>query len=276
MDIEVLLARELGTAGWDIRKPPAGLSKASFIAVHEEQQVFVKLDANIPYLRRLGELEVTPRVIASGEESAVPFVIQELARGTHPPVPWFAESITELGRLIRRYHEDELLCRALRADGRISTPADQIAQFEECLRAAPDPSNGIARRLIETLAESQIDIRDQALVPIHPDPNRNNLLVADERIVLVDWDDIVLSDRLRDVGLISYWYLPEKLWPRFFEETGIEFGPDTLARLYWWAAARSLAIYFWFSSRMRVEEANSFLDDAEAAIARKPNPHAGY
>ncbi len=40
------------------------------------------------------------------------------------------------------------------------------------------------------------------LVPVHPDPNTKNILLTSDSLLMVDWDDIQLSDPMRDAGLL--------------------------------------------------------------------------
>lgn len=43
-----------------------------------------------------------------------------------------------------------------------------------------------------------------SLVPVHPDPNTKNILLFDDKMVMVDWDEIHLSDPMRAIGLL-FW-----------------------------------------------------------------------
>ncbi len=271
------MERNLGLTGWEIRKPMAGLSKETFIAKHGQSEVFVKLDAPVPYLKRLSELEITPKLLASGEENTVSYAIQELASGTHPTPVWFRNSLSELAMLINRYHDDKILEQLLKVDGRLSTAEGQINSLEKESDKLLDPSmRNACRALIDKLKGQTAKIRTLTLAPVHPDPNTKNWLVGESSIRLIDWDDIVLSDPVRDVGLICYWYLPQDLWLNLLEKVGIEYNDSSLERLYWWVTARSLAICLWFSSRNQEHEALGYLEDAQAAIAQRGNPHPSY
>ena len=51
------------------------------------------------------------------------------------------------------------------------------------------------------------------LVATHGDPNPQNLLVSRFGITLIDWDGAALSDPLRDVGPLLWWFIPPTRWP---------------------------------------------------------------
>ena len=66
-------------------------------------------------------------------------------------------------------------------------------------------------------------------VPVYIDPNTRNLLLTDERLLLIDWDGILLSDPMRDVGLLLWWYVSQHHWPDFFQGYGSAMDDQGLA-----------------------------------------------
>ncbi len=109
---------------------------------------------------------------------------------------------------------------------------------------------------------------------IHADPNQNNIIVTDANIYMVDWDNILLSDPLRDIGLILWWYLKKEHWLKAFKRFGLADNQETYHRLYWWVAARSLTISLWFLiNKNSVKESLSYLEDFYFAVDKKENPH---
>ncbi len=273
-DIQRLLETQLNRTGWQLAKPPAGSAKVSFIARSGENQVFVKLGATARYLRRLAELGITPPVIADGVHHGVPFVFQECAPGTCPNTAWFGGHLSELAEMIRRYHEDETLAQLLKNDCLIVTAQDRLTQLGTDLAQLPESqAQRDALGIFEQLKNQVIFVAPSELVPVHADPNRKNCLVNDSKMQIVDWDDIILSDPLCDVGLICFWYLSANRWPEFFDKLGIDYTENVVNRLYWWPGNRSLEVYVWHRQRAHELEALRYLEDSQAAIIRKHNPH---
>ncbi|MPZ13480.1 MAG: phosphotransferase [Chloroflexi bacterium] len=71
------------------------------------------------------------------------------------------------------------------------------------------------------------------LVPTHGDPSYTNFLVIDIRTFLVDWDDLMLADPLRDIGPLLWWYVLPVKWNAFFLAYGLEPTERVIHRLFW-------------------------------------------
>ena len=112
-------------------------------------------------------------------------------------------------------------------------------------------------------------LRPAPLVPVHPDPSPANFLVGGQRLIMVDWDDILLSDPLRDLGLVAWWYLPQEAWASFFARYG---RPVERHAIFWWVARRSLEVALWFDARRARRPARAFLDDFYRAVQQQGNP----
>jgi thiamine kinase-like enzyme len=277
MKPEHLLESCLGLTGWEIRKPPAGLSKISFVARSADKMVFLKLDVSSAYLHRLSELGITPRILASGMDEGTPFIIQEYFPGHHPTALWFCNHLADVAGLMNKYHRDETLARLLKDDHRVSTASSQVAKLDEEFRHLADSDEKTVAITVFEQLKKQFDqpVADE-LTPVHTDPNQKNFLVDGPMIQMIDWDDVVLSDPRRDSALICYWYLPENQWPEFLERLGIGYSEEANNWLYWWVGIRSLEIFLWFGAKGQNQEMPDFLEDAKAAAERRPNPHAHF
>jgi hypothetical protein len=77
-DVRSILQKHFHTADWLISKPKDGQQKACFVAQRGPAQVFIKLDAPVAALHRLGEIEVAPRVLASGTLDGISYVVHEV------------------------------------------------------------------------------------------------------------------------------------------------------------------------------------------------------
>jgi|GEM_PF-610058 len=280
-DVERLLQSALPGGPWVIRKPNAGMAKESYVASRGEQRVFVKLDMSPRGLQRLAEIGVTPALLGSGEYHGRPYVLQEHIAGTNPDWQWFSGHLVDLARVIKRYQVDEELSSVLTPSVPLTYHQhvlQDLANLEAGLRAAVTPAllNPLVQQAFQELARQASQLPVAPLVPTHNDPNKKNWLLAGDRIYIVDWDDVVLSDPLRDVGLLLWWYVPETSWAEFFTAYGQPLDESTLQRLYWWSARASLRIALWFDRKPDPAMATEFATDFLAVLHRRPNPHAPF
>lgn len=73
--------------------------------------------------------------------------------------------------------------------------------------------------IFSVFASQSTHLQPAPLVPTHPDPSPVNLLVTENSLILIDWDDVSLSDPLRDIGVMLWWYLPRSACKRFSTHT---------------------------------------------------------
>ncbi len=274
-----ILQRHFQASKWRITKPADGQQKASFIARHDKQRVFIKLDAPLAALQRLGEIGVAPRVLASGVIDNNSYIVQEYIVGAYPDWRWFAEHLPLLARFIKRFHTDQPLTSLLAAS---STPhfaehiARDLALLEQQIRSydATELHTLEVESAFDRLKSWSKRLQPAILVPIHPDPNTTNILVSNESLVMVDWDDMQLSDPMRDVGLLLWWYVSQHHWEEFFKEYGLEMDNALIERIFWWAARTSFAVALWHIEHGY--DCQSFLKDFLAAVDGQSNPHAVF
>ena len=210
-------------------------------------------------------------------------MLQDYVSGVHPGWRWFADHLPVLAQVARRYHRDRHLQRLLVAstapmylayDEHLSV---ELAVLESRLSAAlADTSRTMTAP--DTLLCIFADLKSQAeqlhavpLTPVHPDPNGANIFLFDETVMLVDWDDMLLSDPLRDISQWLGWYVPYERWPTFFDAYGLPAEDVLLARVYWWSARASFANVLWHLERGYAYDV--FLKDAHAALRRDIRPH---
>lgn len=228
----------------------------------------------MPVLRRLAELGIIPPLIASGEFDGLPFTIQEFVDVPYPEQPWFNAHLDDLASLIRTYQHDPSL-NALLAERKFTYLAEDLAWVEPCYRTLIDtygdhaPLHTAYRRLLDQLPE----VSGVPPVCTHGDLSRKNLLPARDRIYLVDWDEVSLSDPMRDIGPLLWWYVPPERWSEFFRAYQHPLGDGVVERAYWWTARTSLEITHGLLERGYWTRATDFVIDFLAAVDRKENPY---
>ncbi|MGI8854410.1 MAG: phosphotransferase [Thermomicrobiales bacterium] len=274
-----ILDGEFQEACWDITRPSAGNNDA-FIATHGDRRVFLKFDVDGAALDRLAELHVAPALLGSGIVNNRSYIIQEYLEGSSPDREWFRRHIPELAQFIRRYHADAELTRLLMPLNPIPY-ADHIREKVEELaagmqRAQTTPLHtSQAADAFRQFARQAARLPPAALVPTHADPNNTNFLLVRDRFYLIDWDDISLSDPLRDTGLLVWWYVPRAQWSAFFAAYGMAMDDALIQKIYWWSAYASLSVAQWFDAHTQdAARIGAFLLDYYAALNRQENPHA--
>ena len=278
-DISSILRKHFNVADWTITKPEDGQQKACFVARCSTEKVFIKLDVPVAALQRLGEIGVAPRVIASGTIDGISYVAQEYIAGSYPDWRWFAAQLPALAAFIKRYHSDQPLASLL-AENAPTDYAEHImldlARLEKqftSLQSGELHAPAIVSAFEKLKAWSK-QLQAVALVPVHPDPNTANIMLSNESIVMVDWDDMQLSDPMRDIGLLLWWYVAQRQWYEFFDEYGLTMDDALVERIYWWAARTSFAVALWHVEHRY--DCGAFLQDFLAAVNMESNPHAVF
>lgn len=276
-EIKNLLQSNIGGENWKITKPDRGLSKETYIVKNDKKTYFLKFDINIPPLLRVSELGLTPKIVNYGKLHNENFVVQEYIEGVHPDRKWFSKNINILADFIKSYHGDKKLAELLPFNRNFNSQKhlnDDISNLRESIKKA---NNEIYKSTIFIKEFNDFVRQGKKLeivkpVPIHADPNFNNFLLVNGKLYFVDWDNVMLSDPLRDIGLILWWYLPKTKWNDFFTRYGIKNNKNTLDRLFWWVSARSLAVSLWFLlQKDDLKEAKKYLKDFYTALNRKYN-----
>lgn len=274
--IKRILQAHFGSTTWDVARTKDGQQNAGYRAYNGSMEVFVKFTDTVAALQRLGELAVAPRMLASGIDQGRAYVVQEYITGTYPDWHWFTSHMLVLASCIQRYHRDQPLIALLAQSATTYQEhiALDLAQLEAQFAALH--AEGLHTSAITTAFE---ELKNQAqrlqpveLVPVHIDPNTYNMLVTDKRLLFVDWDGILLSDPMRDAGLLLWWYVPQHSWPAFFQHYGSPMDDASVERIFWWAARTSFAIALWHVEHGY--EWTDFCQDFLAALAKKSNPHA--
>ena len=275
--IENLLQKHFHGNNWTITPTVEGQHKKSYLAQCAELKVFIKSGVPVVPLQRLSQLQVAPEIIGSGSIEGEPYVIQRYLAGAHPDRDWLTHRLPLLAQLIKRYHMDQQLTASL-TEQTASTYEDHLQSGVEQLEKRLD---ALDREVLHTsrIAGALYTLQLQAqnfqavkLVPVHPDPNTKNMLIVGDHLYLIDWDEITLSDPLRDIGLILWWYIPPQNWPEFFTAYGLQPDEASLRRIFWWCSYTSLAVAIWLAEHGH--DCRPFLQDFLAALAGENNPRA--
>jgi hypothetical protein len=256
------VVKATGRRDWKIG-PLGGSTGRTWLATGGET-VVVRLDASPEVLVRVAQRGIGPAVLASGQVAGRTFVVQEHVDAPSPSARWLSEHVVDVGSLFGSLAGDPVLAR-------LAPPLEAPSFAVELLDSARNAGLGHDRiGLVERLAGGPPPISADELRATHGDPNRTNLLAGD-RLLLVDWDDLRRADPLRDLGPLAWWYLPEVAWPDFLAAAGQPWTEAVLDRFWWWTAAESLDVALRLLAHDRAG-AEGFLGDFVCAARRQPNP----
>ena len=261
--IQAALGRLLGGEGWAVT--PLGGSTGRAILATGPQTVVVRLEARADVAARLDRLGVGPRVLAASDAGGRPFVVHEHVAGEAPSPGWIAAHASDVASLIDRYARDPVLAELAEP----LTPGELARQLTD--GAAGVALSAAERDIVEGVVASAASVPDVPLGASHGDPNGSNIIVAGDRLLLVDWDDLRRADPLRDLGQVAWWYLPPAGWPAFMAAAGLGWDPGVEARLFWWVAAESVDVALRLLPG-NPDAATSFFGDARAALDGHANP----
>lgn len=274
--IESILARHFPDQRWRLATPSAGVQKDVYVAENDRCKLVIKFDANTRALHRLAEIGVTPPLLGMGAYEGRSYFIQTFVEGTYPYRGWFAQNIALVAQFIRRYHNDKQLAELL-APSPMQSYTDhirhEVTMLHRAIAAASFDMFKTDRFSHDfgLFSEQAKQLEPVQLVPIHADPSPVNIIVAKDTITMIDWDDVMLSDPMRDIGLMLWWYLESCRWQAFCDRYGMALDQD---RLFWWVAKRSVELALWLDTRHAGEQAHVFLDDFYRAVHHESNPKA--
>jgi hypothetical protein len=262
-------------APWKIVKSKIGSSGRAFVCSTIDQMVFVKFGASVGAAERLALAGVSPRLLATGVSAVGPFVIQAYVEGRVPDGRWIEEHFEPVAEIFRLVHSDAELSSFVMP----LVPSTFVTSLEirvEALRQhTPQPTEHLGRAdTIRAMLGERLP-SSQRTVPTHGDPNTSNFLLAEDQLFLLDWDDLRVSDRYRDVGQVLWWYVRPERWSEYAAMAGSDYDPDAETRLRWWVAAESLEVGLWLMEHDNAT-ALDFLEDAHAALSGRGNPHAWW
>lgn len=278
MDNEVIdiLQKTFHSSNWIIQKTKHGLSKETFKVSNDKKMYFVKFDVNIPPLVRVVELGIAPKIVVTGTCKNKTYIIQEFIDGYYPSRNWFNVNLKKLAEFIKIYHSDRMLFDILKKDSEIDYKMNvqsslkfvekELEKVKEIIK--PDQ----IKNDLEKLISQSNNLIPVELTPIHTDPNYKNFLLFENKLYMLDWDDVRLSDPVRDIAPLLWWYVEKEKWQEFFKNFGLDLNDDLLNRIYWWMARQSLTIAIFFAKKKDENQVNNYLADFKSALNRDTNP----
>lgn len=224
---------------WEISEP-LGSMGTTRVARRDDRALVVKRIDVPDIIVRLAEIGVTPPIVEVGDG----YLLQEHIDGPNPDGQWFAAHIESWTRLLRCYLYDGSLAALVDVAPRRErlTVATAAGLFGE------EPRDGWPEACVRSFdrwRNQATALSSFPTMPIHTDAHMKNYVLAGTRPYLLDWDQIDLSDVVRDVGVQAWSFLAHETWPDFLERLHIKRTAELELAIYWWSAFKMLRTALW-------------------------------
>lgn len=263
--------------GWDVTSSPHGATGRAFVARRGDEVVFIKRGSAIAAHGRLAALGVTPARLAHGPD----FTISRYVVGGVPDRIWMRDNAVLVIDLLTIVQRDDPLRHLLTATTPVLPLGEHLAAviarlIERATRAStPEFRSSEIELSLQRPRTAHHAVDGVPLVPSHTAPNTSNVLVAPDCVYLLGRDGVTLSDPMRDITLILWWYVPPERWEAMLRRLWL---PDaasatTIDRIFWWAAVSSFRVALWIDRHAPDDNAiRSFLADFIPVAHGRPNP----
>lgn len=271
--VREVVSKDVGGCGWQVSELMGSMGTTR-LATRGDAAVAVKLvDTPLDIMTRLSVIGVTPPMIATGEHEGSRYVVQQVVTGPHPDHDWFGSNVSRWADMVRSYLDDLPLRRMLEPEPgfwRVGV-AEAVAMFDDppIARSAALHDQGF-QASFERWRQQSGAIVSFPFRPIHPDPHWNNYVISDGRPYLLDWENVDLSDPIRDIGIQVWGFLPKDQWAEFLRRVGLTPTEDIEIAIYWWAAFKVLMNAFWIDEHGDENGARFHAHLFRTAVVRRP------
>lgn len=245
--MEHLLGQE-----WEI-VPAGGATGEAFYAQCEDQKLFLKRNSS-PFLAVLSAEGIVPKLVWTKRlENGDVISAQQWLSGRELKPSEMDQR--QVAKLLKKIHRSEpmlgMLSRlektALSPETIFRTVVDELDQEVLSLQDV--------QRTMNFLMEEVENVYSEEKVVCHGDVNHNNWLLAeDNQLYLIDWDGASIADPAIDLGLLLYWYIPEKNWDTWLTMYGKKLTDHLRLRMKWYVALQTLSSIQWHKDKNRLEE----------------------
>jgi len=226
-EVQAFLQKHLGSRAWQLTLPH-GSGHETYYAHAGEQAYFIKLGVQVARVQALGELGLTPPILASGAlQDGTTIIVQPCIQGRNPSRADYRQHLEQFAAAIHTLHYSPQVQRLLppvasqscRAAGRRAL--DEIRGRWEIFHAQVPQVSGFIDEGLDSLAGQIESFQGRGLVASHNDIcNANWLLTPGGQLYLIDLESMALDDPALDIGATLWWYYPPALRPRFLEILG--------------------------------------------------------
>ncbi|WP_019243929.1 MULTISPECIES: phosphotransferase family protein [Bacillus] len=241
---------------WEI-VPAGGATGEAFIAIKEEQKLFLKRNSS-PFLAVLSAEGIVPKLIWTKRlESGDVITAQRWLDGrelSHKDM-----NQEKVALLLKKIHQSAPLLSMLTRLGK--TPLKPEELFKDIKESLDEQllSHVAIQQALQLLRNRLTEIVCEEAVVCHCDINHNNWLLSDDnQLFLIDWDGAMIADPAIDLGMLLYSYIPKEEWNTWLEQYGLDLSESLIKRMNWYVIAQTLISIQWHKSKQRYDEMNNW------------------
>ncbi|MDG5473495.1 phosphotransferase family protein [Jeotgalibacillus sp. ET6] len=243
---------------WEIMSA-GGASGEAFFARLDEEKLFLKRNSS-PFIAVLSAEGIVPRLKWTKRlENGDVITAQHWLNGRELKADEMAGA--RVGKLLKKIHSSKALTSMLRRLGK--EPYEAFVMLDEVKSTLDIELNMLkpVREAIEFLHEHAKKVTTGDYVVCHGDVNHNNWLLSEvDELFLIDWDGAMLADPAVDVGMLLYWYIPEKDWAQWMEQYGETLTDHFRIRMKWYAVCQALFMLQWQKDKGRLHDVAKWMN----------------
>lgn len=251
--------------GWDVY-PAGGATGEAFIAVNNEQKLFLKRNSS-PFLAVLSAEGIVPKLVWTRRlENGDVITAQHWLIGrelTH-------EEMNEepVAKLLRKIHQSQPLLSMLKRLGKSPLRPESILAGIDSILDQEIVRHAAVERALFFLRQNLLLIESNETAVCHCDINHNNWLINDSgRLYLIDWDGAMIADPAIDLGMLLYSYIPRDQWRDWLERYGLELDAGLELRMKWHSITQLLSSIQWHKNKNRMLEMSRLIEKLEYILA---------
>ncbi|GBG96659.1 phosphotransferase family protein [Lactococcus termiticola] len=217
---------------WDMT-PIKGSSGNAYSARVDKERLFIKKNGN-PFLASIVMEGITPRVL---------WTSRTIEGDTLSAQPWISGHTlspddmtdTQINVILSHLHRSHKLVESYKKMGsQLVTPAVLLEQAENSVDLLK--TNSYLTKVIAELKASIPELKEDEIRVVHGDVNHKNWMLEDktQKLYLVDWDTVFLSDPCVDIAHILSHYIKPSDWKAWLQYSGYVPTDKLMEKIAWY------------------------------------------
>ncbi len=214
--------------------PLKGESGRAFLGTYPDgQKVFIKLNTT-PILAALAKEQIAPQLLwAKRREDGDMMSAQEWLDGRLLTKQDMGAK--QVAQILSNLHKSRHLVNQLRQlDSKVQGPLDLLNQWDA---QAPIQlkENSYLQSILNQLRSDLPDFDPDIATIVHGDVRHSNWIITTSGLIyLVDWDAVLITDRMYDVAHVLSHYIPRMGWEKWLTYYGYKYNEKVLRKVAWY------------------------------------------
>lgn len=233
---------------WQI-EPAGGLTGDAFVAKKGNQRLFLKRNSS-PFLAVLSAENIVPKLVWTKRMENGDVITAQQWIDSRKLQPEEMQSRQVLEMIHKIHHSSELLHMLMRLGKKPNTTNTNFTELKKRIDKHSIYDYKEVKQAIDFLQQLLRSTKNQKQVVCHSDLNHNNFILTKEgQLYLVDWDNAMIGDPVKDFGSILFWYIEQRDWDKWLGKYGIKKNQQLLERMYWYLLYDALYYITWHLER---------------------------